>query len=267
LYIISRRNNMTEKDLLNSVQDEYFNLDHKQIKGIYVDMELLQDLRLGTLLTSVRVKSEIAYIYSRMTDYNMRVDNDTCSYFPALKYTEQNLVARMHENGNDVKVCGLSPFTTALDYFMYVLDRSLKGNQMVGKSGKLDVNINVADIRYTKTFMDMFIKHVAGDRPLVNVIVTNYPRYEYPIQLFQAFDIFFLYDIRDLVKENSSSAAAFIQHGSFFGKDVFSPPYIDRSMHNDPDEYARILTSTATGLDLFCNFKYIGRNIKIHKET
>lgn len=257
---------MPKSDTFKNLQNQYFNLEHKEIRSIYVDMELLQDLRLGALFTMLKVKSEMRYIYTKLNDYNNRLDNELCSYFPALKFTEQNILDRLADDKHSLRICGMSPFTAAYDYFLFMLMEAIKHNNNLGKVLSINICVNVSDIHYSKVFYDMFVKNISVIMPTLNFSMHNYTRYQYPVDEFRNFDMLFLYDIRDLLQNNDTMAMLFMQQGVFFDKEIYSPPYIDKTLHTDPNEYTKILTSTASGLDMFCNFKYLNRNINF-KET
>lgn len=65
-----------DKEFL-SAEEMMFKSDCKPIENIYVDLEYLQDLKLGTIINTVTVKEELAYIVHNLDGYNDRYDRDT----------------------------------------------------------------------------------------------------------------------------------------------------------------------------------------------
>ena len=81
----------------------------KLVNKIYIDMELLQDFKLGALLSTVTVKEEVEYIMSCLPVYNLKFNNRTAEYFPVLKKTDEELLSIV--KNNSIKTALLSPWT------------------------------------------------------------------------------------------------------------------------------------------------------------
>ena len=239
------------------LQDNMFNEEHGAIDQIYIDMEMFQDFKFGALLTTVSVAEEIKYIYENIKAYNARVDFEICKYFPALNRTEEDISAILKDPNMRYKLAGLSPFTEAYDIFVQLLQVMVQHNKAVSTGKAPVLNINVVDIAYPEDILDIFASNLQKIIPSLAVNVSRYPRYTLPMEEFISNNVFFILEMFNLVKDFSTSSVEFVQHGSFFGKRIFSPCYIDTTLHKDPRDYDKILVSTEYGLGIYCDFKYI----------
>jgi hypothetical protein len=254
---------MENKNPFKNIQDKVFDMEHRIINNIYVDMELLQDLKFGALLSFVSVKEELEYIYSKLNDYNNRIDNNICEYFPALKLTEDMLVEAYSDKKRVYKICGISPFTTAYEEFLSYLTAVLRHNKASGGVKEPTISLNISDVDYPDDILNMFIEHFKPVIPRLQFNVTKYKRYTYPTLDFIKHDAFFLYELQSMLSEGSPTSLAFAQNGAFFGKKIFTPTYIDKKLHTNPDDYGKVLVSTEAGLNIYCDFKYIPNFITI----
>lgn len=245
-----------EQDKLKPLREAMFHEEHGPINFIYADMEMFQDFKFGALLSTVTVAEEIKYIYDNLKEYNSRTDLEICKYFPALNKTEEEIEALLKDEKTAFKIAGISPFTQVYDNFVSLLLASVQHNKTVSSGRAPKVTLNIADIKYPNMILDVFMSNLEELVPSVSFKVWSYKRYDMPIKELVAHDIYFIYEMFNLVKEYSPSAVEFVQNGAFFGKKVFSPCYIDTELHKDPREYDKILVSTEYGLGLYCDFKY-----------
>ena len=249
-------------DSFRKLQETMFHSEHGIINKIYVDMELLQDIKFGALLTTVSVKEEMEYIYSKLKEYSLRTDLEICKYFPALKLKETDISNILASKDKRYKLAVLSPFTEAYDDFIAILAMAGKHNKAIGSTSNIVVTINIHDIDYPRDVLDAFIVNLRKLVPFVTFVVTTYARYDIPYEAFVSNDLFFLLEMQMLVKEFTPISREFIQNGSFFGKKICAPPYIDKTLHKNPDEYAKVLVSTEYGLGIYCDFKYISTGLE-----
>jgi len=252
---------MTESASFNKLQAKMFDSEHGAINKIYVDMELLQDLKFGALLTTITVKEELSYIYSKLAEYSNRTDLNICSYFPALKKKEADISAIISNPDMKYKLAVISPFTTAYDEFIAILMSAIRHNSVVANGAIPSITLNIADMPYPIDVLDAFINNLKRLVPKLAVTVTTYPRYSMSTSTFITHDMFFLLEMHNLVKEFTPIAVEFVQNGSFFGKKLYALPYIDKTLHKDPNDYDKILVSTEYGLGIYCDFKYISSQL------
>lgn len=254
--IFNRGDMVDNNNPFQTLQDDVFNLEHKPVTSIYADMELLQDLKFGALLTFVEVEEEMRYIYSQLDQYNNKVNTHMAEYFPVMGITDDDIAERMGDPEHMFKICGIAPFTAAYDDFLAFLFASIRHNKILGKQQVIDVVVNISDIKYPALLFDKFKENISVMAPGVSFRMSNHSRYTQAVLDFTKFDSFFLYEFHKLLSEGSGMAMAFAQNGSFFGKSVFTPPYIDTEMHQDSKEYDKVLVSTEYGLNIYCDFKY-----------
>lgn len=247
------------------IQGKVFDMEHHPISNIYVDMELLQDLRFGTLLSMLTVKDEITYIYSKLKNYNERVDNEISKYFPILNISEEDILKTMADPKEILKICTIAPFTMAYDIFISFLIAIVRHNKIVSNVNHVTLNINIGDINYPMELLNKFRDNLIRLIPSLRIAISKTKRYDVNVQEFITNDAFFLFEMHKLLSEKSQTAIAFIQNGSFFGKQVFAPIYIDSTLHKKVEDYQNILVSTEYGLNIYCEFKYIPMSLVLEE--
>lgn len=245
------------------IQDKVFSMEHAPVLNIYADMELLQDLKFGALLTMLSTEDEAKYLYTKLSVYNTRIDNELCKYFPALGIKEEQITERLADTAFAPIICKIAPFTEAYDIFTTFLGTALKHNQVLGDTRPVTLTINISDIVYPKRLLSAMSNNLQTMFPGIAVNFTTDKRYGVDIAEFLHNDTFFLFDVPTLLADSSATSVAFVQNGAFFGKKVFSVPYLDTTLHTEEKDYTNILVSTEYGLNIYCDFKYISPAITV----
>lgn len=258
---------MNNQNPFSTIQNQVFDMEHPPINSIYIDMEMFQDFKFGTLLTMLTIPDQLKYIYSRLDKYNDRLNNNIMEYFPALKISEESITNRMRDDKFIERICVTSPFTSVYTSFLKLLISAQIHNGTLGVKKPIVINVNVADIDYPKELIAEFSKTINKIVNNVNIVFTRCKRYDVPVMQFHNNDIFLLYEIHKLVEEGTRLSCDFVQEGLFFGKKIFSLPYIDTSLHSDKSTYEQVLVSTEIGLNLYCDFKYTSAELVIGDET
>ena len=110
---------MSVQESLDKLSKSYFTEITDKVSKIYVDMEILQDLRLGALLQTATVPEEIEYIQSCLPDYNNKLDLKTAEHFPVLNKTDDELDQIIKQN--PIKTALVAPWTKIYYNFQIVL--------------------------------------------------------------------------------------------------------------------------------------------------
>ena len=255
---------MSIQDSLDHLNQTYFDNLEDPVQRIYVDMELLQDFRLGALLGTCDVLPEIDYIQSCVPEYNRRFDMETAKYFPVLKKTDEWLDETMKKMPQTMTV--LSPWTSIYNNFMIVL----KCLYMKSKSQNLAVTpltvvVNCSDIQYPMNAFEPFAQIVDTAYPGVTMKLANYLRYEAGVEFYKSFNMLFLYD-HEKFFQAKDLADTLMNDETFKTRTIYTRPYINPKMGLDPSEYAKALTSTATTLNLFFDFFYMPCTVPERKQ-
>ena len=250
------------QDLFNQTSEQFINQEFGPVTKIYVDLEYLQDLRLGALLHLVKVPKEMAYILHKLPDYNKKLDYECCSHFPALKHTDEELDALLQDKRNIDLICFKAPFTSMYYEFVEVL-MMLEHHNRAASSKPLNIHVrmNVANPLYPKELLNEFQRKINQRMPNVQFDITKVPRYQLPVDDYVENKLLMIYNIEEFVAEGTDLSVAFVAEGKFFEKRVFTIPYVNKKLIPDPDRYQEALNSTRVHLDLYCDFAYVPATI------
>ena len=250
------------QDLFNQTSEQFITQELGPVTRIYVDLEYLQDLRLGALLHLVKVPKEMEYIYHKLPEYNKKLNYECGSYFPALKHTDEELDALLQNRREVDMVCFKAPFTSVYYEFGNLL-MTLQHHNRATSSRPLDIRIrmNVANPLYPDELLRALIGAFQERMPNVFFDITKEPRYTLPVNDYAENKLLFLYNIEEFVKEGTDLSVAFVSEGRFFDKRVFTVPYVNKTLISEPERYQEALASTRAQLDLYCDFAYVPSTI------
>ena len=253
---------------------EAFNMSSEQavmdqlgpITDIYVDMEYLQDLKLGALMHLIKVPKEMEYITYKIPEYNKRIDYECAKYFPALGHTEEELEELLHNKRTLDMICFKAPFTSLYTEFTNSLLMITHHNRAVASSFKpIHIQVNVNNKLYPVELLNEFRAVVTEHFRGMTVTFTMEKPYNCPLSDYLSKQLLYIYNIEDFVKQGSATATAFVAEGSFFNKKIISFPYINKTLIKDPADYDFALKSTRAQLDVYCDFQYVRSTIPITK--
>ena len=253
---------MAVRDALDSLNKTYFENLEEPVRKIYVDMEMLQDFRIGALLTFATVPEEIEYVQHCIPNYNNRFDLETAKYFPVLKKTDQELDERVKEKSRVVSI--ISPWTRIFHNFLVVLKflylRTSEKDKVVAP---LTIIVNCADTDYPLDAFDRFANTIQTAYPGATVKLSRHQRYDAGIEVYKTFDMYFLYDheaffgVLELVK-------TLMNEETYKTRTIYTRPYINPKLELDPSEYAKGFASTSATLNLFFDFFYMKGGIDLN---
>ena len=256
---------MSLENILEKLSESYFNNLTNPVNKIYVDMELLQDFKLGALLNTVTVKEEIEYIEACLPLYNTKFNNRTAEYFPVLKKTDEELLKFVKEK--PVRTALLAPWTRVYDNFNKILKHLYIHMRQVSESIKfITIVVNCTDMMYPIRLFDAWAKEMKVLHPFIDIKLVGYPRYQAPLDFYTDFDMFFIYDHETFFNTPGLAAALSAGQKRIF-KTIYSPPFINDKLGLDTSEYPQALASSKALLNLISDFYYMPNGVSLHKPT
>ena len=251
------------QETIQSLNKQYFDAIINPINKIYVDMEMLQDLRLGALISTVTVKEELAYIYKQIPRYNERFELKTAEFFPVLHKTDEELDEIVANN--PMMIAGMAPWTTNYSNFNAILSFLNISNKTTSTDhAPLTVVVNCADMEYPIELFDQFVKTLCSVHGKVNFKLSHKSRYEEDADFYNQFNMFFMYD-HEAFLNNEVLLDSFTTRDTFMSKIVYTLPIVNSDLGIHESEYAKALASTNAMLNLFCDFFYMRGEIEIGK--
>lgn len=188
-------------------QDKIFKELEKTIDSIYVDIEFLQDFRLGALLQLIQTQKEYDYIYSRITDYSSSLDDDTMKHFPELKITEAQIDEYIKNPENWFQLALESPFYINLTEFFNLLSLISQQNMIKKKTNNVEIFVGASMLRYPDMAKISFVK--LFEKSFDNLTFHFLPAslYEFQERTIDSYDIYLVrspskfLNHKDLVKK------------------------------------------------------------------
>lgn len=250
------------QDLFNQTSEQFIRQELGPVTRIYVDLEYLQDLKLGALMHLVKVPKEMAYILHKLPEYNKKYDYECCSHFPALKHTDEELEALLRDPDQVDMICFKAPFTSIYYEFSNIL-MMIQHHNRAASSRPQDIRIrmNIANPLYPDELLNAFESAFQERMPNVHFDITKEPRYTLPVNDYADNKILLIHNIEEFVKEGTDLSVAFVSEGRFFDCRIFTVPYVNKTLISDPERYQEALTSTRAQLDLYCDFAYVPATI------
>ncbi len=128
--------------------DREFEDMNMPIKRIYIDIEFLQDFRLGALIKLISTDVEYQYILSQLPRYSTSHGEPITSFFPELGFTEEQIKAYISDKKNWEGLAMDSPFYENVQAICVFIAKYVEHNNRVGYSAPIDIYIGCTDLLY-----------------------------------------------------------------------------------------------------------------------
>lgn len=128
--------------------DREFEDMNEPIKRVYIDIEFLQDFRLGALIKLISTEVEYQYILEKLPVYSMSHGEPITSFFPDLGFTEEQVKAYMKEESHWEALAMDSPFYENVQSICVFISEYLKHNMRVGYGEPINIYIGCTDLLY-----------------------------------------------------------------------------------------------------------------------
>lgn len=241
--------------------NDFFLKENKPIHNVYVDLEYMQDLYLGALLSTITVEEEIQYISKQLDAYNKRYDLATMKYFPVLKYKDSDL--NMMLNSSKINtICRIAPFTSIYYTLIKSLILFMENNIRISDiNSPVHLMINIDNFDYPEQLLQVLKSTIYRSCKNIKITINNAKRYTEPVDFYLKYDVLFLADYGAFIKEGTLLSNAFVGDGKFIDTKIVAHPYIDMSLNHKEEDYDYILASTEAGMDVFCDFCFLPSTI------
>lgn len=251
-----------DKEFL-SAEDMIFKSEHKPIKRIYVDLEYMQDLRLGALLSMLKVKEEFGYVNHNLPKYNSRYDRQIGKYFKALKISDADITKRMHDPISCEKICVISPFTS-IYYRLFTIVAAARTHLKAIEDHPTDIElvINCADVPYPEILQDRLCSTLA-QQLAVAPRFTRTKRYSLPDNEYLTYDLLLLADYGEFIKQHASTL---IGTGRYTDTRIVAQPYIEDEILSKAEDPEHLLDYTEKSLGVYCEFSYLRSEIWLDRQ-
>ncbi len=249
-------------DVLDKLSQDYFKAIFRPVNTVYIDLETMQDFRLGALMQLITTKVEFEYIHAKMEDYNGRFDDKTMTYFPALKdITDEAIDAFIADTTNHRVLSRLSPMALFYDLVPELLAQLNMINQRCeGNNKDVSITIGTGSVIYDQLAKRNLISTFLRFDPTLTVEVLNRPLPKMEEELIGTFDMYAIYDIKSMLYDPRMMKVVGEELGLIDAKVLGYPLLEEELQENETAE--DLLVNTKTMLNVYCNFEYLERGVQ-----
>lgn len=252
----------------------------KAKSNIYLDLSYIQDHKLGLLLSLLANRDEYKYVYSKIPEYNKRVDNGCAKYFPKLKITEEELDEHMTDPENTLPLLRFSPMTVAYAHFRDEYKIMTEHNAKLDLTpSEYTVYVNIHPFTLSSdVHSDRVIKEIAKvirDRILhinvdSNIKVLDFPTEKMTLHMFKKMHLLMLTDFGGLLNADLSKQDWMLRQGQMEFITLLSPRRHDLgdAVNNmSEEELEKIFRMGHASANLVCTFKYVDPLILLESDA
>lgn len=240
---------------------EYFEDMFNPCHNLYIDLEMLQDFRLGALLCLITTEPEYQYIQYRLKEYNDRFNLNTMEHFPVItSVTEEDITTYIDDKKNHLTLARVSPMTDL--YAM--MPEFLRAVRLVNlkcssQHDLLTITLGTDSVIYDKPAKTTLINVFKKLDTRLNVDIINRPAWEMDNASILGNELFLVHDMTQFFNHKVISNYVFNSE-VFTSKRILAHPVVeteDKEGHTDIQK----LQATRDFLTIYCNFEYIQRGI------
>lgn len=135
-------------DTLKRNNEKEFEDMMRPIQKVYIDIEFLQDFRLGALIKLIKTDVEYQYIREKIPLYSFSHGESVTKYFPDLGFKEEQIDEYLKDESHWEELAMDSPFYENVKAICVFIGEYLKHNMRVGYTKPIDVYIGCTDLLY-----------------------------------------------------------------------------------------------------------------------
>ena len=247
---------------LTGPSEAYFADKFKPMRSLYIDLEAIQDFRLGALLNLISTEEEYLHIQQQIPlDYEERIDDVTMKYFPAITSVTDVMINEYIKNPtNHRAVIAASPMTLSYALLPELIGQIHKGNSKSAETNKtLELTIGTNSVIYDKAAKDSLIADMHSFCPSVKITILNRSLAGMEEERYASFSLYLIYDMKLFFKE-PKIAALFTEDAAFQSAYILALPLLETDLEGTETE-AELLTNTQIALNMYCEFGYTARGI------
>jgi len=233
------------------------------VNHLYIDLECLQDFRIGAARCMITNFKEYEYIFNKLDEYDSALDYSIEKNFPVLKITDDAITRFLNTEENSPKLSVMSPMTSLFEALPEFL-RPLVENKKRIETKQISVTINTYPIDYapaSKQKLNTYLLEcgVEGEPVYICRRISTLPK-----EFFISRDLFIIYDIEDFLREDSSTVELFCTEGLFVPKKIFALARLNQEFIKEngfKDEPKVLIENVEKALNFSTDFTFCMRSI------
>jgi hypothetical protein len=249
-----------------------------EMNNIYLDLAMLRDIRLSTLLYITQdLPNHITYIKQNLAKYDQRIqDENIFEYFPEYEYLKGKYTRCINDTSLHPYLWTISPITFLLPMLAYITDLGRKSAVMHQRVYTANFFINTYPYQVDLRLLKLLKKQFAYIYPNYTFNVLFKPYEKLDKTLCDSIDMFFIENIFKCLRLNMSLLRPLFDTNEYQNKRISSPKRSDISVpllynfKNQPIKQERSVDSLFTELEgylqLSCYFEYFTPIILIEED-
>jgi hypothetical protein len=254
--------------LIDQFRQEYFKPSFTVVKNIYIDIEVLQDFRLGALLCLISTEEEYKYIKhvigSAQSQYQLRLDDVTMKYFPAItSITDSDIDAFIADRRRHKALVKMSPMTFMFSELPNIFRTIMLRNMAVKDHSKDGVTLYIGtnSVNYDNEDLIKLCRSIIVHTPSFKIEMFNKPISEIGVPL-PSYEIIFIENVKRFVEDIRHHSVLFDESLPMGDVSVFGYPLLEKQVFSDT-ELNKLLANTELFMNVYTKFNYIPRGISI----
>lgn len=228
----------------------------KPIKRVYVDLNMIHEINIGTLLLHTTNEEEYNLIKAAIPNYTSRIDTHICDHFGDLNITDTEIFKFQQDQNNAERLFKASPTTNLMHMFPMILEDITKHNEITNKVQAIDIVINTYPIIFPAKickFMSAMWRKIS-DNVVFNTVTK--PHWELADSTLMSMDRFYVNDIYPWIGHDDRMCELFCDKKIYDNKEFVSRKV--KQDDSDPtDNIKHMFETTEAMCNLFCSFSYM----------
>lgn len=256
---ISRISNSIKKQ-----NDKSFEEMTKPIERMYVDIEFLQDFRLGALIKLISTDVEYQYILSELPKYSMSHGEPITSFFPELGFTEEQVKAYMQDKSHWEELALTSPYYETIQDMCTLIIEMTKHNVLMHYSKPIELYVGCTDLLYCIEARRRLAVLLLDFLDKIDLTFLPTSLYEFKEVAIDDYDIYMLASANKFINHNLLVKR--FENMEMTGKTIIALEEIDTSDEELKEaNYSKddALEATAEFINMFTKFGFAKRVILV----
>lgn len=264
------------QEQMDKVSEAICAADFREIRNVYMDLSLIKDTKLGTLIAFCPDKKTLNYLIENLPQYNKRLLRDTIrATYQDYPLGELDLNMRMHNPEYSELIFNVSPDTVFSGYLIPFLGIIQDNNNKCEYPDPVGLDINTWPLSETpmmRTFKQIIEHHC----PHFQITFLNKDPMKFSTGMWHRYQTLILDNLPYLVEEGGSFYQPLFENKEFVGTHIYAPyqttkEKIEEFEKNGADlnnerHVFELFRYTAALLSLWCNFRYMDFSIPVPDE-
>ncbi len=254
---VVRRNFQTFSDMVSKVQ-------YPDVNQLVIDFRCCQDFQLGAILSMISTQVEYAYVLSKLPEYQERIDDRVARFFPALKFTDQQIMSRLHNTNHITKVVAWSPMYLFFYAWNQIAAKIFDCRSMNGdRERPLKVYLLFPELNVSREYAAKWQLWLVDTLQMaVDLSIKRGPLKDLPADIFTESQFMVLYDMKSFLAREDITSVIFAPESTRPTQTIYAMANVDLAIVDPDDKDIDIaIARTEKALNMFCDFTIIPRLI------